>query len=188
MSDLTLNSPLDALAAAARSIPAAALELVQARARFSFRARDAGAIAAAGEAFGTPLPQEACRFTEGPDRRALWLGPDEWLLVAPLASGPDIHAALERALASLPHALVDVSHRSVSFTIGGPRAADVLNAGCPLDLSLNAFPVGMCTRTVLAKTEIVLLRTQEDKFQVDVWRSFAPYAWSYLDDARRELG
>jgi sarcosine oxidase, subunit gamma len=188
MSDLTLNNPLDTLAAAARSVPAAALELVQARARFSFRARDAGAISAAGDAFGAPLPQAACRFTTATDRRALWLGPDEWLLVAPLASGPELQAALDRALAGTPHALVDVSHRSVSFTISGPKAAEVLNSGCPLDLSLYAFPVATCTRTVLGKSEIVLLRTEEDKFQLDVWRSFAPYAWAYLDDARRELG
>ena len=45
----------------------------------------------------------------------------------------------------------------------------------------------MCTRTVLAKTEIILLRTAEDRFLVDVWRSFAPYAWSWLEEARREF-
>ena len=82
---------------------------------------------------------------------------------------------------------MDVSHRSLAFTVTGPQAAAILNSGCPLDLSSEAFPVGMCTRTVLAKTEIILLRTAEDRFLVDVWRSFAPYAWSWLEEARREF-
>jgi sarcosine oxidase subunit gamma len=63
----------------------------------------------------------------------------------------------------------------------------LLNAGCPLDLDLAAFPVGMCTRTVLAKAEIVLWRTSAEVFHVEVWRSFASYVTEYLAEAAREL-
>ena len=104
-----------------------------------------------------------------------------------MADGTRHLEALEKALAGKPSSLVDVSHRSLAFTVTGPQAAAILNSGCPLDLSSEAFPVGMCTRTVLAKTEIILLRTAEDRFLVDVWRSFAPYAWSWLEEARREF-
>ena len=63
----------------------------------------------------------------------------------------------------------------------------LLNAGCPLDLDLAAFPVGMCTRTVLAKAEIVLWRTSAEVFHVEVWRSFASYVTEYLAEVAREL-
>ncbi len=187
MSESRFQNPLDTLAATSRRSPAVALDLVQARARFSFRAREQAAIDAVGAAFGIALPRQACRFEETDGKRALWLGPDEWLLVMPMADGARHLAALEKALLGKPAALVDVSHRSLAFTVAGPQAAAVLNSGCPLDLSPAAFPVGMCTRTVLAKTEIILLRTAEDRFLVDVWRSFAPYAWSWLEEARREF-
>ena len=64
----------------------------------------------------------------------------------------------------------------------------LLNAGCPLDLDSTAFPIGMCTRTVLAKAEIVLWRTGQDVFHVEVWRSFADYVSSFLAEVARELG
>lgn len=187
MSESRFQNPLDALAATSRRSPAVSLDLVQARARFSFRARDDAALDAAGAAFGVALPRQACRFKEADNKRALWLGPDEWLLTMPMADGPRHLEALEKALAGKPCSLVDVSNRSLAFTVAGPQAAAILNSGCPLDLSTDAFPVGMCTRTVLAKTEIILLRTAQDRFLVDVWRSFAPYAWSWLEEARREF-
>ncbi len=37
-------------------------------------------------AFGTPLSPEACRATEKDGRAALWLGPDEWLLIGDIAT------------------------------------------------------------------------------------------------------
>ena len=38
---------------------------------------------AAGEAFGLALPEDACRAHADAERAALWLGPDEQLLLAP---------------------------------------------------------------------------------------------------------
>jgi sarcosine oxidase subunit gamma len=57
----------------------------------------------------------------------------------------------------------------------------MLNAGCPLDLDERAFPVGMATRTLFMKADIVLWRVAEQKFHIEVWRSFAPYVWSLLE-------
>ena len=61
----------------------------------------------------------------------------------------------------------------------------LLAAGCPLELDVAAFPVGMCTRTMLAKVEIVLWRTGPDVFRIEVWRSFAPYVSAFLSEAAR---
>ncbi len=144
------EGPLDGFA-----VPgSAALTALPPASRFVLRGRPR-AIEAAGPAFGAVLPQVACRAAvAGEGKAALWLGPDEWLLLAPPANGPALAAALERAMDGLPHSLVDVSQRQVGIAVSGPDAAAVLNAGCPLDLDLSAFPVGMCTRTVLAKAEI----------------------------------
>ena len=94
---------------------------------------------------------------------------------------------LESVLDGTAHSLVDVSHRQIGLVASGPAAARVLNAGCPLDLDLGAFPVGMCTRTVFAKTEIVLWRTGADVFHVEVWRSFASYLTEFLAEVAREV-
>jgi len=157
---------------------------------------------AAGEALGLTLAETACRAAMAASPRApadpsdpgnaphgglaaLWLGPDEQLVLGPEMS--DIGAALHAALRELPHSLVDVSHRQIAFEVSGPQATSLLNAGCPLDLDLSAFPAGMCTRTVLAKVEIVLWRTGQDVFHVEVWRSFADYVSRFLAEVAREF-
>lgn len=178
-----VEGPLDGLAAPG----GAALAALPSASRFVLRGRP-GAVEAAASAFGASLPQHACRaVTVGEGRAALWLGPDEWLLLAPPGEGPALAAALERAMDGHPHSLVDVSQRQAGIEVSGPDAEAALNAGCPLDLDAHAFPVGMCTRTVLAKTEIVLWRTAPTIFRVEVWRSFAAYAWSFLVEASREF-
>jgi sarcosine oxidase subunit gamma len=80
---------------------------------------------------------------------------------------------------------VDVSHRQISLLVHGPHSALLLASGCPLDLDTRAFPVGMCTRTMLAKAEVVLWRTAAEEFHLEVWRSFAPYVTQFLAEAAR---
>jgi len=179
-------NPLAALAAATPGVPAATLTVLPDAARFVFRCREGGA-GHAGRAFACGLPREPGRFVSASGRMAVWLGPDEWLLIAVGEEAAPLAASIEAETAAIPHSLVDVGHRSVGIEVSGRAAAAVINAGCPLDLSLEAFPVGSGTRTILAKAEIVLLRTGPETFQLDVWRSFSAYAWQYLEEARREF-
>ena len=118
-------------------------------------------------------------------RAALWLGPDEWLLIAE-DDEPGLGAAVEAALAGVPHALVDVSHRQCAIELAGPGAARLLNAGVPLDLDLEAFPVGMVARTLLLKAEITLWRREAERFRLEVARSFAPYVAAVLSASARD--
>jgi sarcosine oxidase, subunit gamma len=142
-------------------------------------------MTAAGSALGLNISEVACRAAVNGTQAALWLGPDEQLLIAPESA--DLAATLTPVLRDLPHSLVDVSHRQIALEVSGPHAAAVLNAGCPLDLDLSAFPVGMCTRTVFAKAEIVLWRTRTDVFHIEVWRSFASYLTEFLAEVAREV-
>ena len=96
-------------------------------------------------------------------------------------------AALKRALGGMPCALVDISHRQFALEVSGPHAATILSGGCPLDLDLGEFPVGMCTRTVFAKADIVLWRTRGDAFHLEVWRSFSGYVTALLCEIAREF-
>jgi sarcosine oxidase subunit gamma len=141
--------------------------------------------AAAEKAAGVGIPAEACRAVTHESRAALWLGPDEWLLIAPEAQGAELAERLAAALVGLPHSLVDVGHRQSSCELRGPQAATLLAAGCPLDLDASTFPVGMCTRTVLAMAEVVLWRTATDAFRLEVARSFVAYVAEFLAEAER---
>jgi sarcosine oxidase, subunit gamma len=153
-------------------------------ARFILRGGEAVRVAC-GMVFGAEPPSQLGPAGEGDKRAALWLGPDEWLLIADTADSAAVGGVLESVLEGTAHSLVDVSHRQIGLIAGGPAAARVLNAGCPLDLGLKAFPAGFATRTVFDKAEIVLWRRAETTFHIEVWRSFAPYLVASLAEAAR---
>jgi sarcosine oxidase, subunit gamma len=112
---------------------------------------------------------------------ALWLGPDEWLL---LSETRDLVEEL-RPVQAL-HSAVDISHRNTALAVTGEKAAECLSGACPQNLNDDAFPVGACSRTVLGKVEVVLWRTGEQAYRVECWRSFSPYAFALLSASARD--
>ena len=146
------------------------------------------AIGLIGAAVGIGLPQEACRAATAGPLAALWLGPDEWLLIAEAEMESLLPAGINEALGGEPASVVDISDRQVAMEVEGSAAAEILNAFNALDLDESAFPVGMCTRTLFGKAEIILWRTAPEAFRIEVWRSFAPYVLGCLAEARREYG
>ncbi len=142
---------------------------------------------AAGAAFGVALPEDSCRASSSGERAALWLGPDEHLLLAPADDAQIVSAGLGAALAGIAHSLVDVSQRQLALQVSGPNAGAILNTGCPLDLDPAAFPTGMCTRTLFGKSDIIIWRTGADEFRLEVWRSFADYVRELLQEAARDF-
>jgi sarcosine oxidase subunit gamma len=180
------QGPLDLLAGPRGTGAAVELSVARPRAKFSLRCRPETA-ATAGRTFGIALPDKACTAAVAGDRAALWLGPDEWLLLAAEHDAEAIAGQTAAALGGRHYSLVDVSHRSCGFATQGPHAATLINHGCPLDLSLASFPVGACTRTLFEKAEIILWRVEEHTYHVEIERSFAPYVWNMLIDAREEF-
>jgi sarcosine oxidase subunit gamma len=138
------------------------------------------ALAAAAGALRLPHSETACRAVHNDVVAALWLGPDERLLIGPADATAEISDLLQQALAGLAHSVVETSHAQLAFEVGGARGPAAINTGCPLDLDPESFPVHMCTRTVFAKAQIMLWRTAPDIFRVEVARSFAPYVTKIL--------
>ena len=159
-------------------------------ARWSLRV-DLDAASAAAGAAGIPLSAEVCRARLLCDWAALWLGPDEQLLVGPesgaVAMAAGLNQAFQRMSPDHAFSLVDVSHRQGAIEVSGMHAADLINTGCPLDLGLLSFPPGSCTRTLLAKADVVIWRREANRFHLEVWRSFLPYVEQFLSLAEQEL-
>jgi sarcosine oxidase subunit gamma len=191
MSDTALYAPAATDGASVVSRADVTVTRAAPLARLAFRG-DATAAGKAGAAFGASLPQAPLAANPVGNRAALWLGPDEWLLLAaPETAGEDVPWDLARtltdeiatAVGTLPHALVDVSERNCALIVSGPGAARLLNTQVFLDLEESAFPVGQVTRTLFTKAEIVLWRTAPETFVVECWLSFAPYVEGLLAES-----
>lgn len=163
------------------------VQTLPAASRISVRVKPNDALPAASVAGLTlDLPINGCVARGG--RCVLRLGPDEWMILGPETDRDAMTAETEAALSDRVHAMVDVSHRNVAFRVSGPHAAEILNAGCPLDLYPAAFPPGSATRTLLGKAEIVLIRSADEPvFRVECWRSFGSYVHGFLLEAERNV-
>ncbi len=147
--------------------------------RFVFRGDDATAEAVAAET-GITLAQPINRASSGDGGTSLRVGPDEWLVLVNAPHTPEFLAATARVGSTHHYALVDVSHRNVGMDFKGAGVATELATACPQALELDRFAVDRCTRTVFAKAEIILWRRAEDRFHMEVWRSFVPYVLALL--------
>ncbi len=165
MSDLlTRGEPVSAKPFSAIGVT---ISLMPQMARYSLRARQGQALETL---LGVKVPKKI-GMTEG---AIACLGPDEWLMRA--AVGTTIPTGK-----ALPVAITDISDRSICLIVEGPRAAEIIMSGCPLDL--DHFAVGRATRTIFETVEIIIIRETKDRFQVEVWRSFADWFWTALTTA-----
>lgn len=176
----------DTDASALLDLAGASIKKAAPLARFSLRGRPE-AQKAAGEALGFDLPQSPLSAATKDGKAAFWLGPDEWLVLCPEADGETVQNTLSEKIGDNPHALIDISHRQDAIIVAGQRAEWLLNSGCPIDLHVDALPVGTVTRTVFHKAPVMLWRTGPDTFIVEAWISFMDYVSGLLCEAAREL-
>lgn len=134
--------------------------------------------AAAAERLG--LPSEPNTVTGDVARGALWLGPDEWLVVGPPGTEAAIVAEFEQALAGSHHGVVDVtSNRTVIELRGGDRYA-LLAGGCSLDLDpAGGWLPGRCAQTLYGHAQVIL-QEMDGATRMFVRSSFAGYVLDRL--------
>ncbi|GAB3189991.1 sarcosine oxidase subunit gamma [Nesterenkonia suensis] len=141
---------------------------------------------ALGAALGVGLPERVGEVAgDADDVAVLWLGPDEFLVVAP-PDGSELIVRLQDALAEEPGQVVDLSANRTVVEIAGTAARDVLEKGSPVDLHPRMFPTGAAVTTTLGPTAVLLWRTGEETWWILPRASFAEYTAWWLLDATRE--
>ena len=129
-----------------------------------------------------PLPTTPNTAWEEGSLAALWLAPDEWLVLGPPGAGPEIVDELAAALHGLHRSIVDVSANRVALELSGPRAKEILSKGCSLDLHPRSWQPGMCAQTMLARAQVILHERSETT-GILVRPSFGDYLVDWLIDA-----
>ncbi|MCX2749462.1 sarcosine oxidase subunit gamma [Arthrobacter sp. MI7-26] len=134
----------------------------------------------------------ACGEVSGSGRATtLWLGPEEFLVIAPESAhdslGGDLIRALVEALGDDPGQVVDLSANRTTFELSGIRARDVLEKGCSLDLHPRAFRAGTALATEIGNIPAMLLKTGEESFRIFPRASFADFLGRWLLDGMREF-
>ncbi|MFE4195734.1 sarcosine oxidase subunit gamma [Paenarthrobacter sp. NPDC056912] len=120
----------------------------------------------------------------------LWLGPTEFMVVAPEEAhdslGGSLVSDLTTALGGDAGQVVDLSANRTTFEISGSHARAVLEKTCALDLHPRVFKAGTAVSTELAHIPVMLWKTSEETYRIFPRASFADFLGRWLLDAMRE--
>ena len=119
---------------------------------------------------------------------ALWMSPDELMLLVPYGQVDAAIAKLTKDLGGTHHLAVNVSDARALFAVEGDGAREVLSKLCPVDLSNEAFQPGDFRRTRMAQAAAAFWMTDDGAFRVICFRSVAAYVFGLLEDAARPGG
>lgn len=157
-------------------------------AQINFRADpdDAVIMRRLASTLGFALPVVPNTTTSQRDRRALWLGPDEWLVVGPDGQQQALQHELRNGLDGAYGSIVDVSANRTVLEIGGSTARKLLARCVPIDLDPRSFGPDRCAQTLFAKAQVVIEGRAEQAVHVYVRTSFASYLADWLLDAAAE--
>jgi sarcosine oxidase subunit gamma len=136
------------------------------------------------------LPAASGEVRSSGDTAVLWLGPAEFLLVAPAESheslGGELPRTLIAALGDGEGQVVDLSANRTTFELSGPRARAVLEKGCSLDLHPRVLKAGTALSTEIGGIPAILWKTADETYRIFPRASFAEFLGRWLLDAMRE--
>lgn len=148
-------------------------------------ATDVAFVEAASRVLGFRLPTAPCTSCAGNGLTALWLSPDEWMLVGLRDRTAELAAALDEALAGIRSQVVTNSGGFTQIVVSGRDAERVLAHCTVYDVAklANERVVG----TTFGKSS-VYLRREGNGFCLLLRRSFADYIWRFLERAATPYG
>ncbi len=134
---------------------------------------------------GEDLPLQPNRSIMGKKGvKALWLAPNEWLII----SNDSLDTNMAAAQKFMAHtAMTDLSSNRVIFALKGSNAREILAKYCDFDFHPSVFSVGSCAQTLFAKSQTIIECTAANEFHIYVRNSFSRYVADLLIDASREF-
>jgi sarcosine oxidase, subunit gamma len=121
----------------------------------------------------------------GQGNAAVWMAPDEVLLLMPYADAPGAVARAGEVLKGRHHMALDVSDARVVLRLTGAAVGEVLAKGAPTDLSDRACPPGSARRTHLGGMAVAFWRLDAETWEIVAFRSYAHHLVAWLEDAAR---
>jgi sarcosine oxidase, subunit gamma len=150
------------------------------------------AAVAVGEYLGVALPTAPSTYAQSETATAIWLGPDEWLIISPFRTPEQLETGLREAVGAggteFDGTVVDVSAQRTTVALRGEHARDLLAGGCALDLHPRVFGRGAAAQTLLGQAGVLLMALDDTgtHYQLVVRSSFAGYLTAWLLDAATE--
>jgi sarcosine oxidase subunit gamma len=143
------------------------------------KADDTAFMQAITGVLGQTLPTQPMTVLSTAVGVVLWVSPDEWLLVCKRSNRDHLLATLTTALQDVFAQVVDNSGGLTTMRLAGPDHLLLLRQLGPYDF--ESLAVGFSASTVISKTGLTVVRTDESGVLLVFRRSFADYTWRLLE-------
>ena len=150
-------------------------------------------ITAIGKNLNLILPTEANTSTSGEALTALWLSPDEWMLVSNKAVSEDnnTYEVEDNLINNISKvnlgAVTDVSDQFVMINLKGNKIFDLFATGSPFNFNEFKDKKGSVVQTILSHIDVIIHLTEINEVNLLVRRSFSEHLYSWLDDSASRL-
>ena len=137
---------------------------------------------------GCMFPPANNKFTSAGQRHAVWLGPDEFLILCEAGKEEELTSTIKSSLGDRHAAVTNVTDALAAFQLRGAAVREVLAKGCSLDLHPSSFSSGDAVQTLLSHAAVIIMALADDGVIVICRTSFAAYLYDWLCDAGLEYG
>ena len=150
-------------------------------------------ITAIGKNLNMILPTEANTSTSGEALTALWLSPDEWMLISnkTISEDTNTYEVEDNLINNISKAnlgaVTDVSDQFVMINIKGSKVFDLFATGSPFNFNEFKNKKGSVVQTILSHIDVIIHLTEINDVNLLVRRSFSEHLHSWLNDSASRL-
>ena len=150
-------------------------------------------ITGIGKSLNMLLPTKANTSTSGEVLTALWLSPDEWMLLSnKIVSGDTNTYEVEDNLINNISkvnlgAVTDVSDQFVMINLKGNKIFDLFATGSPFNFNEFKDKKGSVVQTILSHIDVIIHLTEINEVNLLVRRSFSEHLYSWINDSASRL-
>ena len=150
-------------------------------------------ITSIGKNLNMILPTEANTSTSGEALTALWLSPDEWMLVSNKVVSKDTNTyeVEDNLINNISKvnlgAVTDVSDQFVMINIKGNKVFDLFATGSPFNFNEFKNKKGSVIQTILSHIDVIIHLNEINEVNLLVRRSFSEHLYSWINDSASRL-
>ncbi len=140
-----------------------------------------------GKLINAILPIQPNTYVKNDNVKAIWLGPNEWLIT----NNQNLYSNLKSEIGNIQASVTDVSENRTVIRISGEQIFKLLSKFLVLDLEKNLPDESSCAQTLFVKVPILLVRNNNEKQipEIDIFtnRSHANYIYNLIVDGSQYL-
>ena len=146
-----------------------------------------------GKTLNMILPTEANTSSSSDKLTAIWLSPDEWMIVSNETTSKETNTyelndiLFNNISKTSLGAVTDVTDQFVQLEIKGDKIYELFSSGCPFNFNLFREKKGSTAQTLLNHIDVIIHNKDKDFVNLFVRRSFSKHLWEWIEDSSSRL-